>query len=113
MRYWKRAKVSDCDFWQNLKKKKHNNIRTMGNCDLLFSFIIDPKVDTWLFMDSPGPVLCILAAYLAFVLKIGPRMMEKRPAFQLNTVLILYNGFQVLFSVWLTCWVILITYAID
>lgn len=58
-------------------------------------------VDTWLLMGSPGPVLCIVGAYLAFVLKLGPAMMEKRPALRLNTVMILYNAFQVFFSIWL------------
>ncbi|KAL0109561.1 hypothetical protein PUN28_014550 [Cardiocondyla obscurior] len=52
-------------------------------------------------MPSPGPIICIVGTYLIFVLKIGPKLMEKRPPFQLNTVIILYNAFQVLFSVWL------------
>ncbi|KAL0109559.1 hypothetical protein PUN28_014549 [Cardiocondyla obscurior] len=59
-------------------------------------------VDTWFLMESPGPVLSIIGAYLIFVLKIGPKVMEKRPAYQLNTIMILYNAFQVLFSIWLT-----------
>ncbi|KOX78651.1 Elongation of very long chain fatty acids protein 7 [Melipona quadrifasciata] len=59
-------------------------------------------VDSWPMMSSPGPMLCIVGTYLAFVLKVGPKMMEKRPAFQLNNLLILYNAVQVLFSIWLT-----------
>ncbi|CAD1469483.1 unnamed protein product, partial [Heterotrigona itama] len=59
-------------------------------------------VDSWPMMSSPGPMLCIVGTYLAFVLKVGPKMMEKRPAFQLNNLLILYNALQVLFSIWLT-----------
>lgn len=59
-------------------------------------------VDSWPMMASPGPMLCIVGTYLAFVLKVGPKMMEKRPAFQLNSLLIAYNAIQVLFSVWLT-----------
>ncbi|XP_033360024.1 elongation of very long chain fatty acids protein AAEL008004-like [Bombus vosnesenskii] len=59
-------------------------------------------VDSWPMMSSPGPMLCIVGTYLAFVLKVGPKMMEKRPAFQLKNVLILYNAIQVLFSIWLT-----------
>ncbi|KAF3427944.1 hypothetical protein E2986_06180 [Frieseomelitta varia] len=59
-------------------------------------------VDSWPMMNSPGPMLCIVGTYLAFVLKVGPKMMEKRPAFQLNSLLILYNAVQVLFSIWLT-----------
>ncbi|KAK1129252.1 hypothetical protein K0M31_020381 [Melipona bicolor] len=59
-------------------------------------------IDSWPMMSSPGPMLCIVGTYLAFVLKVGPKMMEKRPAFQLNNLLILYNAVQVLFSIWLT-----------
>ena len=69
-------------------------------------------VDTWPLMESPGPMLCIVGAYLLFVLKVGPKMMEKRPAFELNAVMIGYNAFQVLFSIWLTTLVSLILYTI-
>lgn len=61
----------------------------------------DPMVDTWFLMGSPGPVLSILAAYLIFVLKLGPKIMQNRPAFQLKNLMIVYNGVQVLFSIWL------------
>lgn len=70
----------------------------------------DPMVDSWFLMESPGPMLCIVGTYLIFVLKAGPKMMEKRPAFQLNTLMILYNAFQVLFSIWLISLVSLIIY---
>ncbi|XP_003428006.1 elongation of very long chain fatty acids protein AAEL008004 [Nasonia vitripennis] len=62
----------------------------------------DPKVDTWPLMGSPVPVLVILSTYLSFVLKIGPKMMANRPAYELKSVIIAYNAFQVLFSIWLT-----------
>lgn len=78
----------------------------------LHSFTTDPMVDTWFLMESPGPMLCIVGIYLIFVLKAGPKMMEKRPAFQLNTLMILYNAFQVLFSMWLISLVSLIIYSI-
>lgn len=65
-------------------------------------FFLEIMVDSWPMMSSPGPMLCIVGTYLAFVLKVGPKMMEKRPAFQLKNVLILYNAIQVLFSIWLT-----------
>lgn len=68
----------------------------------------DPMVDTWPLMTSPGPMLGIVSIYLIFVLNVGPKMMKKRPAFELNTVMIIYNAFQVLFSIWLTTLVSLI-----
>jgi len=69
-------------------------------------------VDTWPLMESPGPMLCIVGTYLLFVLKVGPKMMKKRPAFELNTVMIGYNAFQVFFSIWLTTLVSLILYSL-
>ncbi|XP_012221707.1 very long chain fatty acid elongase 7-like [Linepithema humile] len=74
----------------------------VSNYNEVLENVKDPLVDTWPLMGSPGPMLCIVGTYLIFVLKAGPKMMEKRPAFQLNTVMILYNAFQVLFSIWLT-----------
>ncbi|XP_071649688.1 very long chain fatty acid elongase AAEL008004-like isoform X1 [Temnothorax longispinosus] len=78
-------------------------IQLISNYNEVLRNVRDPVVDTWFLMESPGPMLCIVSAYLIFVLKVGPKIMKKRPAFQLNTVLILYNAFQVLFStIWLT-----------
>ncbi|XP_024884284.1 elongation of very long chain fatty acids protein 7-like, partial [Temnothorax curvispinosus] len=78
-------------------------IQMISNYNEVLRNVRDPVVDTWFLMESPGPMLCIVGAYLIFVLKAGPKMMEKRPAFQLNTVMILYNAIQVLFStIWLT-----------
>ncbi|XP_071580014.1 very long chain fatty acid elongase AAEL008004-like isoform X3 [Temnothorax nylanderi] len=77
-------------------------IQFISNYNEVLRNVRDPVVDTWPLMESPGPMLYIVGAYLIFVLKAGPKMMEKRPAFQLNTVMILYNAFQVLFSIWLT-----------
>lgn len=74
----------------------------VSNYNEVIKNVRDPMVDTWPLMESPGPMLCIVSAYLIFVLKAGPKMMEKRPAFQLNNVMIGYNAFQVLFSIWLT-----------
>ncbi|CAL1682355.1 unnamed protein product [Lasius platythorax] len=73
----------------------------VSNYNEVVQNIKDPVVDTWPLMGSPGPMLCIVGTYLIFVLKAGPKMMEKKPAFQLNTVMLLYNAFQVLFSIWL------------
>ncbi|XP_029679457.1 elongation of very long chain fatty acids protein 4 [Formica exsecta] len=74
----------------------------VNNYNDVLKNVKDPLVDTWPLMGSPGPLICIVSAYLIFVLKAGPKMMEKRSAFQLNTVMIVYNAFQVLFSIWLT-----------
>lgn len=52
-------------------------------------------------MKSPLPLLAILGAYLLFVLKIGPTMMENRKPMSLQSILIIYNAYQVLFSTWM------------
>ncbi|KAJ8668550.1 hypothetical protein QAD02_010213 [Eretmocerus hayati] len=81
----------------------------VSNYNELLEHNKDPEVDSWLLMGSAKPIIAILLVYLTFVLKIGPKMMEKRPAYELKTVIILYNAFQVLFSIWLTT----LTFRID
>lgn len=54
-------------------------------------------------MQSPIPVLTILACYLYFVLKLGPQWMSKRKPFEIQSILVGYNAYQVVFSIWLCC----------
>lgn len=56
-------------------------------------------------MATPGVIMMILAAYLIFVLKIGPDFMRKREAFKLTKVLIIYNAVQVIASAFLVQYV--------
>jgi len=58
-------------------------------------------VDSWFLMSSPVPILTILGSYLYFVLKLGPQLMTTRKAFNLQKLLVAYNFYQVLFSLWL------------
>ncbi|CAH1395681.1 unnamed protein product [Nezara viridula] len=57
-----------------------------------------PRVENWPLMDSPFPTLFMVGAYLYFVVFLGPKMMENRKPFKLNSVLIVYNAAQTLFS---------------
>jgi hypothetical protein len=61
----------------------------------------------WL-MDSPWPVITILAAYLYFVLKIGPEFMKYRRPMNIDRVVMVYNIIQVLFSLYIVREVIII-----
>ncbi|CAG9115724.1 unnamed protein product [Plutella xylostella] len=61
----------------------------------------DDELSDLPFMSSPVPILALLLAYLLFVLVIGPKLMEKRRAFELNSVLIIYNVFQVIVAAYL------------
>ncbi|XP_063379395.1 very long chain fatty acid elongase 7-like [Cydia fagiglandana] len=52
-------------------------------------------------MESPGSMLVILTAYLAFVLRVGPAFMRKRQPYKLTTTMVVYNGVQVAMSAYL------------
>ncbi|KAG7299667.1 hypothetical protein JYU34_016659 [Plutella xylostella] len=69
--------------------------------DLTKSQFSDDELSDLPFMSSPVPILALLLAYLLFVLVIGPKLMEKRRAFELNSVLIIYNVFQVIVAAYL------------
>lgn len=60
-----------------------------------------PMVDEWPMMKSPLPAIGILIAYLYFVMRAGPRMMQDRKPMELKGVMILYNAIQVVYSTWL------------
>ncbi|XP_030755478.1 elongation of very long chain fatty acids protein-like [Sitophilus oryzae] len=75
--------------------------QAIENYNDLLSSENDTLVNEWPLMQSPIPVVLIVILYLYFVLNVGPKWMEKRPAFKLKSVLIFYNLYQVLFSVWL------------
>ncbi|XP_023935603.1 elongation of very long chain fatty acids protein 7 isoform X2 [Bicyclus anynana] len=58
-------------------------------------------VDDWFLMKSPFLLIFITSCYLTFVLKVGPAYMKDRRPFNVTKILILYNTFQVLYSVYL------------
>jgi len=53
-----------------------------------------------MFMGSPWPMVSLFAVYLVFVLKIGPKFMEKRKAYNLDRIIRFYNLFQVIACSW-------------
>lgn len=61
----------------------------------------DPRTAKWLLMSSPFPTLAICLCYVYIVKVLGPRVMENRKPMDLRKVLVYYNLFQVLFSIWL------------
>ena len=61
----------------------------------------DPRVKHYpLMQGGPLPVLAIIAVYLFFVKVAGPWFMKNREPFQLKNVILAYNIFNVLISVW-------------
>ncbi|XP_021181934.2 very long chain fatty acid elongase AAEL008004 [Helicoverpa armigera] len=63
--------------------------------------LADPRTADWWGVSNPFVVLSITSSYLFFCKYLGPKLMENRPPFVLKTPLLLYNIFQVLFSIFL------------
>jgi len=60
----------------------------------------DARTANMPFIQSPKYAVCAAVLYLIMV-TLGPRFMEKRQPFQLRYVLIGYNFFSVIFSIWM------------
>lgn len=54
-----------------------------------------------MLMSTPWPVLSILIAYLLFVLKIGPKMMENREPFKIKRIMMAYNILQTIYNIFI------------
>ncbi|KAM9822406.1 elongation of very long chain fatty acids protein 7a isoform X2 [Syngnathus typhle] len=61
----------------------------------------DSRTENWLFMASPIVQNIIIMAYIYFVISLGPRIMEKRKAFDLKGVLVVYNFSVVALSLYM------------
>ena len=55
----------------------------------------DKRVDGWFLLDSFWPTLAMVAVYVYIVTIWGPKFMENRKPYNINTFLIYYNAFQV------------------
>ncbi|KAF9802536.1 hypothetical protein SFRURICE_013723 [Spodoptera frugiperda] len=64
--------------------------------------LADPRTADWWAVSNPLVILSISSAYLYFCLSLGPRLMKNRPGFELRFPILLYNIFQVLFSIFLS-----------
>jgi hypothetical protein len=53
-------------------------------------------------MGSPTPILGIVASYVYFVLKLGPKMMAPRNPFDLQPLLLAYNVCVILLSLYIS-----------
>jgi len=53
------------------------------------------------FIADPTFVICASTLYL-IIIKVGPRLMEKRDALEFRNILIGYNFLSVIFSMWMT-----------
>ncbi|XP_060659637.1 elongation of very long chain fatty acids protein F-like isoform X1 [Drosophila nasuta] len=58
----------------------------------------DPETKNFPLLGSHWPLTTIIAVYLIFVLKLGPKFMENRKPYNLTYVLNFYNIFQVIYN---------------
>ncbi|XP_059610225.1 uncharacterized protein LOC132257373 [Phlebotomus argentipes] len=70
------------------------NEEVSGECsgDLV---VIYPRVYPWPMMKNPFYTIAVLLLYLQFVLRWGPRFMEKRQPFNLRYIMIAFNAAQI------------------
>ncbi|XP_075970166.1 very long chain fatty acid elongase AAEL008004-like [Anticarsia gemmatalis] len=68
----------------------------------IFDELSDPRTKNWLLVPGPGPLLTILATYLYFCTKAGPKYMETRKPYNLKTVVMWYNVLQIILSLYMT-----------
>lgn len=55
----------------------------------------DPRVEQYPFLGSPFPLIFLVAVYLHFVLKWGPKWMDNRKPYDLTWPINVYNFVQV------------------
>ncbi|XP_063709928.1 very long chain fatty acid elongase AAEL008004-like [Culicoides brevitarsis] len=67
----------------------------------LFNEYKDPRNEHFPLLGSPFPIFGILAAYLYFVLSIGPRFMENRKPFDIQRIINWYNIAQVVINLFI------------
>ncbi|XP_063230554.1 very long chain fatty acid elongase 7-like [Bacillus rossius redtenbacheri] len=77
--------------------KKILDLYTHVNEDLA-----DPRTKNWMFLSSPWQVVAIVALYLYFCLRLGPRLMRHRPPFDVDRLIVAFDLFQILTCGWLT-----------
>uniref|UniRef100_A0A1B6FUC0 Elongation of very long chain fatty acids protein n=1 Tax=Cuerna arida TaxID=1464854 RepID=A0A1B6FUC0_9HEMI len=61
----------------------------------------DALVDSWVLTSSPASIVSVVVAYLVFVLYAGPKIMEKKKAFDLKLAMMPYNLIQVVYNFYL------------
>ncbi|XP_050342677.1 elongation of very long chain fatty acids protein 7-like [Nymphalis io] len=64
--------------------------------DFVFNKLADPRTKIWFLVAKPYQCIIVLTIYLMFVFKWGPRFMKNRPAYNIDTIMIIYNVIQVI-----------------
>lgn len=61
----------------------------------------DPRTQNFPLLGSPIPILVILGTYLYFVKSIGPKWMQNRQPYNLQSVINVYNFLQIIINFYL------------
>lgn len=67
-------------------------------CSIEMKFL-DPRSDDLPLVNSPLIIFGICVSYLYVVLSLGPRFMKNREPFQIKTILVVYNAFQIIANI--------------
>ena len=59
------------------------------------------RVDDWFLMSSPWPTVGLCFLYYYIIRIAGPRFMKDREPYNIQRLVIFYNLFQTLFSIWI------------
>jgi len=71
------------------------------NYNYIFNDLRDPRVDDWFLMSSPWPTVGLCFLYYYIIRIAGPRFMKDREPYNIQRLVIFYNLFQTLFSIWI------------
>ena len=59
------------------------------------------RVDDWLLMSSPWPTVGLCLLYYYIIRVAGPNYMKNREPFNIQNIVVFYNLFQTIFSIWI------------
>ena len=58
-------------------------------------YFLDPRANDYFLMQSPIPMLLIVAVWYKFIFDWGPIFMKNRKPMELKSIMMVYNLFQV------------------
>ncbi|XP_072381501.1 very long chain fatty acid elongase AAEL008004 isoform X1 [Diabrotica undecimpunctata] len=99
--FWKEAEVIGNLFTNNSIDMTDMVKIVADRYQTVLDKVSDPRTTDWPLVQSIFPTITMILGYLYVILFLGPTFMENRKPFKLKEVLILYNGAQVLYSVFM------------
>jgi len=74
--------------------------KLMDDYNYLMVDLRDPRADSLPLMSSVWPTVFLCLAYIYIVKVAGPRFMKDRPPYEIKGIIVAYNLFQTLWSLW-------------